>query len=45
MDPISTFLHMLLSFLLQFPTLIVTFFISVLDLVLQFARSVVGMVQ
>lgn len=44
MDPIGNIISMLLKFLLQFLELFVTFVISALQLLLSFARAVVGMV-
>ena len=45
MDAIGTFLQMLLGFLLRLLELLVSFFIAALNLILDFARSIVGMVQ
>ncbi len=45
MDGVNTFFQMLLAFLLQLLELFVSFWIAVLNLVLDFARSLVGLVS
>jgi len=45
MDTINQFLNVLLSFLLQFATLIINFFINSLELLLHFLQTIVGMAR
>jgi hypothetical protein len=45
MDSVSYLLHLVLSFLLGAATLIVNFMISMLQLLLQFIRTIVGSAQ
>jgi len=42
MDAISGLLHTILNFLVEFATLIINFFISVLQLFLNLIRSIAG---
>lgn len=45
MEAINTFFSAILNFLLQLLQLFITFIISVLTLILDFARSIVGIVS
>ena len=45
MGTINQFLNVLLTFLLQFATLIIDFFISCLNLLLNFLQTIVGMAR